>query len=73
MVMGYKNGVMEIYMKVSGNSINLMERERFDMPMAILIKETGSMIKQLDMEFTTIQTEANIKAFGKMINFMEKA
>ena len=70
--MEYRFLVMGQNMKDNGNSIKLMDKENFGIPMEIFMKDTGLMIKQMVMEYITIKMGKNIQGIGKMIYKMEK-
>lgn len=65
--MGYRNGLMEQFMKENGDKIMLMVKDVSDMWMVIFLKESGRRIKQMGMEYINMQLEHLMKVNGKTI------
>ena len=72
MAMVSKSGKMEPSTRVTGSSIRLVAKENSGMLTAMSLKENGSMIKPMDMEFISIKTEPGMRANGKTIFSMVK-
>ena len=63
-----KNGLMELYMRVSGKTIKLKEKENLPIQMVTTMMEIGQMTKPMGMESTFItKLEQSMKVIGKMI------
>ena len=59
-----KFGLTELLIEDFGKTTKLKARELSIMWTEIYLKERGEMIRQMEWEFTFIQTEQNMKVFG---------
>lgn len=59
-VMVYKYGLMEANTKGNGKIIKLMEKELYIIQTEMSMKDNGSVIKHVDMEFTPIKMVPNM-------------
>lgn len=64
----FNAGLMVVDMKVIGKMIKQILKELFFMLMEIYTKANGSMIKPMELEYTHIQMERDMKVRGKKIN-----
>ena len=58
-LMGFRNGLMKLNMRVNGIIIRLMARVNFGVQTGIHMKEIGEMIKQMDLGTLSLKTERN--------------
>ena len=66
----YASGMMEVYTKVIGNEIWLMDKEELYMLMEISMMESGRMIRHMDMESIRNPMGLNMMENGSKINKM---
>ena len=67
----HKNGRMGLNMRDFGLMGRLMGKANFGMLMVIFLKESGKMIKRMDLEYICIMMERDMKEIGEMIIKMD--
>ena len=70
--MGFRNGVMELFIKATGKMIKCVAMESLSILIKINMKESGKITWLMVLELTLAKQEQNMLGSGRTINIMEK-